>query len=663
MPEPDVIVIASKGLDVEAVKAAESLAEHLLAQARRRTAAPQWRFAFELGKPLRQLSVECVEYLQQRGHQVVEQSARDGVLAVVHVVDKPPASIVDEGPRSPCVGLPHELHAAPRARGAWAIWPVRVLEETLLAPLVPGREDLHAMFRGEPWVPSPKKFASPFLAAAEAVKAMTMGLMEAQPVVRASHRDSIDSHWGGLNESLINLQTPGIGSPQAKPIDCRAIADRVARALIEVDALLRRFAIHSARAVLAGMFAVLRDARPQYGARRDDWEARWAFDRWEWIDLWGLGENHKRQQCRIPLLADAKPEDVALHLALTGQIETGIPLRIALAVLDAKFDFGQVPMRELRALGEPTSRIPALPDGPIALRDFFRIAHPQDSVGGGVQERSPGQAPEHELVVSVGHGETQTSAGWSRRDTAVRSWLGERSPKTGRSQTIGSTPGGSLVRDGSRLVWLAFEQPPADLRTAYPGLVQLVDLAPHVIECLEHWRRVHRKPIDFAARAASWQAEMPASDPLVPRLAETIFAAVAPWPDPYHLRDVTDAARGWTRSQCFAHVRTYFERIAAAPLDQEPPNLIATFLYLIEDKRVIGHAWPGQLAEEWHFKVRTQDHTWIAGSLLVAPTDEGGQRASSVNKPLRFSRNSGGYLLLCGDLSCAIEERDRRVGS
>jgi hypothetical protein len=662
MPEPDVIVIASKGLDIRAVKAAESLAEHLLAQARRRTAAPQWRFAFEFGKPIRQLSVECVDYLQQRGHQVVAQGERDGVVAVVNVVDKPSASTIDEGPWSPGVGLPHELRAATSACGAWAIWPVRVLEETLLAPLVPGREDLHAMFHGEPWVPSPKKFASPFLAAAEAVKAMTMGLMEAQPIPRASHRDSSDSHWGAMNEFWINLQSPVIGSPPAKPIDCRAIADRVSRALIEVDGLLRRFAIHSARAVLGGMFAFLRDSRPQYGGQRDDWKERWAFDRWEWIDLWGFGENHKRHECRVPLLADATPEDLALHLALTGQDEAGIPLRTALAVLDEKFDFGQVPMRELRDLGQPTSGIPALPDGPIALREFFRIAHPRDSVGGGAQERTQGQVSDHELVVTVGRAETQTSAGWSPRDAAVRSWLGERTSKAGRSQTIGLTPDMSLVRDGGRLVWLSFEQAPADLCAAYPGLVQLVDLAPQVVKCLEHWRRTHGALTDFAARAKSWQAEVPASDPLVPRLAESIFAVVAPWPDPYHLRAAGDVARGWTRSQCFAHVRTYFERIAATPLDQEPPNLIATFLYLIEDKRVIGHAWPGQLVEEWHFKVRTQDHTWIAGSLLVAPADEDGQGTSSASEPLRFLRNSGGYLLLCGDLFCAIEERDRRVG-
>lgn len=652
MPEPDLIVIASKGLDIDAVKAAESLAAHLLARSRLRTVPPQWRFAFEFGKALRQLSVECVEYLQQHGRPVVEPNSRDKALAVVRIVDAAPASAADEGTPPAAAGLPHELHAAVSSGGAWEIWPERLLEETLLSPLVPDREALHEALAGEIWVPAPRKFASPFLVAAEAVKAMTTGLMQAEPVARASSRDS---RYSESREFLIDLQKPLIASMHWKDVDHQAIAQHVVRALHDVDELLRRFAIQSARAVLAGMFAVIRDARLRYPVEGHDSEARWAFDRWEWIALWGFGENRKRHECRIPLLADATTKDVALYLALTGQVESAIPLRIARAVLDAAFDFGQVPMRELRNLGKPTSGIPALPDGPIALPDIFRVAYPEDPVAGHGAGR--------DLTVRVGAAEQRTSVGWRPLDAAVRSWLGRRTEPNGRPSTNGAARGGPLVRDGSRLVWLSFDEPPADLRGAYPGLVVLADLAPKVVDCLERWRGKDAILTDSAARAADWLAAVPTSDPLVPRLAESIFAAVAPWPEPYHFRGSADAARGWTRSQCFERVRTYFERIAAAPLDREPPNLIATFLYLIEDKRLICHAWPGQLVEEWHFKVRTQDHTWIAGSLLVAPSDKDGQGASQANGPLRFARSSGGYILQCGSLCCALQERDRSLGS
>lgn len=173
MPEPDLIVISSKGLDIDAVKAAESLAAHLLARSQLRTVPPQWRFAFEFGKPLQQLSVECVEYPQQHGRPVVDSNSRGQALAVVRIVNKTPASPADKRTAPAGSGLPHELHAAVSFGGAREIWALGLLEETLLSPLVPDREALHAALAGEIWVPAPRKFASPFLVAADAVKAMT----------------------------------------------------------------------------------------------------------------------------------------------------------------------------------------------------------------------------------------------------------------------------------------------------------------------------------------------------------------------------------------------------------------------------------------------------------------------------------------------------------
>lgn len=320
-------------------------------------------------------------------------------------------------------------------------------------------------------------------------------------------------------------------------------------------------------------------------------------------------------------------QNVTLYLALRGLVRTEIPLRFALAICDPKFQ--RCGIEALPTLGTPTTEMPQLREQPLSLPQF-------------------NLDDKHQIVFKTENGDQMFSRGW--RDPWNEVVPGVSARQTRPELAYLRSP---LVRFQDRFLWLSFSEPPAEWVEACPFLKTIQDLLPEMRQCLDLWRENADSTADRAQRTALWQAHQPDGDPVVPVLCESIIASYTPWPDPFHLRGEDDEVKSWTRKRCLQEIRPLLQRFADAPLREQPHQVAAKFLYLIESPGMICHVWPGEVKEVWRLKLKTQDHTWITGVLWTEP----GSEASNGHAPPLVIAND---MLSTGRLHCRLSEvRDR----
>jgi len=333
----------------------------------------------------------------------------------------------------------------------------------------------------------------------------------------------------------------------------------------------------------------------------------------------------------LPRAGNMKPVDSMLYLALTGRLDIDVPRHIAVAASSLYFKWPDA-LDGLRDMGRAEMDVPEIP--PTGVR-LYHVA---------VNDA-------HELVVKGPKGETVLARGWTARDVPI---LEDMKAAPTREAWAEPPEAEALMRVGMRMVWLDSEGPPGDLPMRRGGLVRLDTLAKDIAKCLDVFRPLAAAPGEIEKRREAWCGACSSSDAeIVRRLAEGLLAEFAPWPDPYSLRDESDDSWSWPSSKCVKSVMELFKTLANAPIRAEPPDLVATFLYLIAKAAPVCHAWPTGIREGWQFKLKTDADAWITGTIWRAPGAAAGSRAA---EPLVVGDAdfSGRVSLRSGDVECVI---------
>lgn len=210
-----------------------------------------------------------------------------------------------------------------------------------------------------------------------------------------------------------------------------------------------------------------------------------------------------------------------------------------------------------------------------------------------------------------------------------------------------------LVRFEDKYIWLPVKSSP-EVAAQHPDLIELKDYFKEIVECLKLWRNNLKKPQDYSVRLNLWLKSKPNAAAWIAHIAEMILVKFAPWPEPFNLRPENDSEHDWSSEQSLKKVLPLFGALTKAPLRGTPPNLVATFLYLIQRRNVDAHAWAGEFVEAWNFKVRTYDHSWINGEII-------GDSVLGSTSPLKFQEIDGehggtDYCISCTGINCFISE-------
>ena len=500
---------------------------------------------------------------------------------------------------------PLQLMAAHYRDSEWLVWPLNLVEQEFFPPIDPvaaeierrkeeimqSLESLKEEFPDEPWVPLPRVLRSPFLEASEKLK-------EEIDVCRRSDEDTF---------TYINL------SGDLLPY------------LEEIDDFFKK---------------VSRGERAEPPKMKEEIDHPWT--------LFGQRSDRGSEICTIPNLGELTPKEVALYLVITGEIESAVPLRIARAVLNEDFDWNFT-LSEISQLGPSTSEIPEIPKSGFLISGLCTNKNKLVAT----QDQYSGESSHLELA-NDWRERSKPVMWWLPNETTENGWevAPEIDGRSGHSRNKNVVLSG-LMRYENRFVWWSGKPISPDV-SIFPNIVSLQDLAAPIQQCLALWRDNIGEPTDGEYRLERWLNSRQTADPLVAHICEGIVTEFVPWPDPFHTRLETDEAWSWSRARCLKQVLPLFEVLANAPLRHSPHALVANFLYLIESNRLVCHAWPHKFQEAWNFKLKTQDHSWIGGEILVEP---GQTLPEASGKSLRMEVHPDTQIwgfLECGPVKCVI---------
>lgn len=203
---------------------------------------------------------------------------------------------------------------------------------------------------------------------------------------------------------------------------------------------------------------------------------------------------------------------------------------------------------------------------------------------------------------------TEVSHGWRRgNDRYIADYL--KYPTECAPEWPDIRSGGDIITHDGRFVWTKIGGVP----TAEGANIEPIGkLVPEIRDCLSLWRGFPPRPDNRQDRFAKWQQAHPGSGELIPRIAEGLIHNVAPWPDPFTVRPEDDETWEWSSDRCLSAAKPMFNAFTKAPLRDSPSGLVADFLYLAKNPKVV-HVWPSGIREGWRFKIRTQDHSWLEG--------------------------------------------------
>lgn len=481
-------------------------------------------------------------------------------------------------------------------------------------------ENLRQKLAEEPWVALPRKLDSPFSVAA-------------QKLEDCSYWRAKYTNEGELRTDYSLTQTRGsYGIGYSRDVD-------VCKLLREVDDYFKKLARGETAATPENIRA-LSNSITFFPLRYVSVKNTYSYQNTE-------SEQEGGALCSVPSLNHMTPEAIALYLALIGEIESPVPLRVARAVLAESFNWNFT-LNEIGSLGTATAEIPIVPDSPFRIAGIVR-----DDNHNVVFRNAQGRADSGLIL----------ARGWRMRNEPILSWLPLSTPDPawpelpafgGRDHPWEAERGSrkGLVRQGKRFAWLSPDPPPPDVLVC-PNLITLSELAPQVEECLKLWRSDAGNPQNATARFDRWSKSKASADPLVAQIAEGILSRFTPWPEPFRLASTGEHL---TRDRCKKQIEPLFSVLLNAPLKSNPPALVANFLTLIEYRPTFVARPHPEVAEAWCFKLKTRDHTWIEGEILVVP---GGSISTTSGKPLEMEVKErpdndprDRYRLCCGLVQC-----------
>ena len=189
--------------------------------------------------------------------------------------------------------------------------------------------------------------------------------------------------------------------------------------------------------------------------------------------------NHEVKWHSVPFLGDFNCDDIALYSTITGKNNSDIPLKIAQALVDSRFDWN-FSLSQIREIGRP------IPSIPKSLFHFHEIH---------VDEQ-------RKLIWCGSSGDVSIELGsnWRPRGEPICSAVQEST-----DDAIWPRPSlrADLVQYGDKFIWLTMG-PPSKEAALCPGLVELKNFSEDIAECLKLWQPNLGKPTDSADRLQCW---------------------------------------------------------------------------------------------------------------------------------------------------------------